>query len=88
MRVRAFIALLTAVLFTVCLAGTVYSAEKEGKGTVVKVEAAKNEITVKDEKGVETKFQVKDVSGVKVGDSVTIKDGNVTKAKKPMSGGY
>jgi hypothetical protein len=85
------------VLVIVCigilnLAGPGFSAHKEEKGavqgTIMKIEATEYEITVKDEKGKETKVKVKDAGGFKVGENVVIKDGKVTKAVKPITGGY
>lgn len=69
-----------------------FSAHQEGKtaskGTVTKIEISEYEVTVKDDKGKETKIKIKDISDIKVGDSVTIKDGKIKKAVKPVTGGY
>jgi len=80
---KSLIALVIAFVFTFSLAGAVFAAEV--KGTVTKIDAAKKEVTVKDAAGKETKVQVKDVAGTKVGDMVTIKDGKVTKEAKPAA---
>ena len=58
------------------------------KGTVTEIEVIEVELTVKDEKGKETKIKIKDISDIKVGDSVTIKDGKIKKAVKPITVGY
>jgi hypothetical protein len=90
--VKAVSALLTALVFALSVAGPLYAAHKEEagvvKGTVTKIEPSEYEIAVKDDKGKETKVRVKDAAGVKVGDSVVIKDGKVTPAVKPRTGGY
>jgi hypothetical protein len=89
---KAISALLTALVFTLSVAGPLYAAHKEEagtvKGTVTKIEASEYEIAVKDDKGKETKVRVKDAAGVKVGDGVVIKEGKVTPAVKPRTGGY
>ena len=85
-------ALLTVLLFALSAAGPGYAAHKEEKGTVkgtiTRMEPSGYDITVKDDKGIETKVNVRDVGGVKVGDSVVIKDGKVSPAVKPKTGGY
>lgn len=67
-----------------------HQAEKAApKGRVTKIEVSEYEVTVKDDKGNETKVKAKDVSDVKVGDSVIVtKDGKVKKAVMPKTGGY
>ncbi len=89
---RMVLALLIALVFTLGVAGPGYSAHKEEmgtvKGTVMKIEPSEYEITVKDDKGKETKVKVKDGAGLKVGESVVIKDGKVMTAVKPKTGGY
>ena len=89
---KAVLALLIALVFTFSVAALGYSAHKEEtgavKGTVTKIEPSEYEVTVKDEKGKETKVKVKDAAGAKVGDGVVIKEGKVTPAVKPRTGGY
>lgn len=58
------------------------------KGTVTEIKAVEVELTVKDEKGNETKIKTKDASSFKTGDRVVIIDGKVSKEVKPISGGY
>lgn len=59
------------------------------KGKLMKIEVSEYEVTIKDDKGKETKVKAKDISDVKVGDSVIVtKDGNVKKAVMPKTGGY
>jgi outer membrane lipoprotein SlyB len=79
MKVKAIVALLVALVFTLGVVGMAF-ATAEVKGTVTKIDGKK--ITVKDAAGKETTVEVKDTAGVKVGDSVTIKDGTVTVEKK------
>jgi len=80
------------MVFVMAVAGTSFSSHKEEKGTVqgavVKIEAVEYEMTVKDDKGKETKVRVKDVADIKVGDTVIIRDGKATKSIKPKTGGY
>jgi hypothetical protein len=46
-------------------------------------------VTIKDDKGKETKVKVKEISDVKVGDRVIVtKEGKVKKEVKPKTGGY
>jgi len=89
---RIFFALLTTIVFALSAAGPCYAAHKEEKGTVkgtiTRMEPSGYEITVKDDKGKETKVNVRDAGGVKVGDSVVVKDGKVAPAVKPKTGGY
>jgi flagellar hook assembly protein FlgD len=69
-----------------------FSAHEESKdtikGTVTDIKTTEVELTVKDEKGKETKVRTKDTSAFKTGDHVVIKDGKVSKQVKPISGGY
>jgi len=59
------------------------------KGKVIKIEVSEYEVTLKDDKGKEMKVKAKDISDVKVGDSVIVtKDGKVKKAVVPKTGGY
>jgi sRNA-binding protein len=87
-------AILTAVslLLFIVSADISFSAHHEekavAKGTVTKIEISEYEVTIKDDKGTETKNKVKDISDIKVGDSVIIKEGKIKKAVKPVTGGY
>jgi hypothetical protein len=58
------------------------------KGTVAKIAAIEYEVTLKDDKGKETKVKVKDIGEIKVGDSVVVSGGKIKKAVKPVTGGY
>jgi hypothetical protein len=91
-RVRKVFAFVIAFAFITSAAGVGYSAHKEEmgtvKGTVTKIEPSEYEVTVKDDKGKETKVKVKDAAGLKAGESVVIKDGKVMPAVKPKTGGY
>ncbi len=55
-------------------------AAKEVKGSVTKIEGKK--LTIKQADGKEVTVEVKDVKDIKVGDSVVVKDGVVTKEVK------
>ena len=89
---RTVFVLLVVVVFAFFAAGVSDAAHKEEKGTVkgmvTKIEPSEYEVTVKDEKGKETKVTVKDAAGLKVGGNVVIKDGKVMPAVKPKTGGY
>lgn len=78
---KKLLVLIIAIVFTISVVGISFAADV--KGTATKIE-----ITVKDAKGKETKVEVKDTAGAKVGDMVVIKDGKVTVQKKPEAGGY
>ncbi len=54
---------------------------------MTRIEATEYEVTVKDDKGKETKVEVNDAVGLKVGESVVVKDGKVVRAVKPKTGG-
>jgi hypothetical protein len=89
---RTVFALLTVLVVTFSLAGICWSGHKEEtstvKGTILKIEPSEYEVTVKDDKGKETKVRVKDTAGAKVGEGVVISKGKVTPAVKPRTGGY
>jgi hypothetical protein len=89
---RTVFALLIGFVFMLNLAGVGYAGHKDEKGTVkgtiTKMEASEYTVTVKDDKGKETKVNVKDAGGLKVGDSVVVKDGKIAPAVKPKTGGY
>lgn len=74
------VAVLMAMVFTVGVAGLAFA--QDGKGTVTKIE-----VTVKDDKGKETKMTVKETGGTKVGDVVEVK-GGVLKVVKKKAAGY
>ncbi len=84
MRMKTVIAVLVALVFALSIVSVGFAAEV--KGTVTKIDGKK--ITVKDAQGKETTVEVKDTAGVKVGDTVMIKDGVVKKMPKPAAGGY
>ena len=92
MKIKNLLALFVVVTFTFSVAGISYSSHQEEKGvingTVTKIEVTEYELTVKDSKGQETKVKVKGAPEFKVEDKVVIKDGKVTKAVKPVTGGY
>lgn len=79
MKVKAIVTLLVIIVFTLGTVGMAFATKAgaaEVKGTVTKIDGMK--ITVKDAAGKETTVEVKDVTGVKVENRVTIKDGKVT----------
>lgn len=84
--------LIFSIVFTVILSfsGMVFAdhPETDIKGTVVKISAVEYEITLKDNKGKETKVKVKDIGDIKVGDSAVVHSGKIKKAVKPITGGY
>ena len=83
MKAKAIIAMFVAIIFTLGVVGLSFAMEV--KGTVTKIEG--NKVTVKDAAGKETTVDVKDAKGVKVGDTVTIKDGAIAPAaKKKVTG--
>lgn len=90
MKIKVFLILFLAVIFALSVQSKVFSdhPSKDIKGTVIKIEPVEYEITLKDDKGNEVKTRVKNVEGIKAGDSVVVKDGKVKKAVKPITGGY
>jgi len=75
---RLFI-LLVAIVFTLSVAGLSFSAQ-EAKGIVTKIEGSR--LTITDEMGKEKIVKVRNeesLKEIKVGDSVSIKDGMLTK---------
>ena len=87
MRMKSFIALIVAIVFTLGMVSFTFAAEV--KGTVTKVEG--KAVTVKEASGKEVKVDVSNASDVKVGDMVDVKDGKAMKEaakKKSSSGGY
>ena len=83
---------LIALAGTLVIIGPGFSAHKEEadtiKGAVMKIEPSEYEVTIKEETGKETKVKLKDLAGIKTGDSVVIKKGKVAPAVKPKTGGY
>ncbi|MCX7794008.1 MAG: hypothetical protein N2257_06350 [Thermodesulfovibrionales bacterium] len=78
------IALIVMLTFILGLAGLALAAEV--KGTITKIEG--NKLTIKQADGKEVTVEVKDAKGLKVGDTVTVKDGvaTVEKKKKAIEG--
>lgn len=88
---RTVVTFLLVLILTIGISGVGYSGHKEEKGvkgTITRIEPSEYEVTVKDDKGKETKVTVKDASGLKVGESVVVRDGKVMPAVKPKTGGY
>lgn len=81
---KRILVLLIAVMFTLGVVSLGFAADVDVKGTVTKIDGKK--ITVKDDKGKGTTVEVKNTTGVKVGDKVEIKGGVVK--KMPAAGGY
>lgn len=90
MREMVFFSILIILLFTVSIAGTGFSGHvpTDTKGVVTRIEVVEVELTVKDDRGKETRARVKDPSAFAVGDRVVIKDGKVSKEVRPITGGY
>jgi ribosomal protein S1 len=96
MKMRSIITVLVAAAFILSLASLSLAAgaEKMGvNGTVTKIEG--NNVTVRDNMGMETTVNIKDVKDTKVGDKVKIEDGVITKStdesgtsEKPKKPGY
>lgn len=80
------IALLVMLTFVIGLAGLALAAEV--KGTITKIDG--NKLTIKQADGKEVTVDAKDVKDLKVGDSVTVKDGvamkEAPKKKKAIEG--
>lgn len=89
---RTFLSAAIAATLMLGVPLTGFSAHDEKKetvkGTVTDIKTTEVELTVKDEKGNETKVRTKETSAFKTGDNVVIKDGKVSKQIKPISGGY
>jgi hypothetical protein len=92
MSKKKFFLMCVVLLISLGFAGVSFSGHKEEKGEVrgmiTKIEVAEYVITVKDDKGKETKVTVKDTAGLKVGENVVFRDGKVAPAVKPKTGGY
>ncbi len=82
-RVLALIVMLT---FIIGVAGLAMASEI--KGTITKIEG--NKLTIKQADGKEVTTEVKDTSGLKVGDMVEVEKGvakkEMPKKKKPIEG--
>lgn len=89
---RTFLAAALAATLMLGMPLVGFSAHEESKdtvkGMVTDIKTTEVELTVKDEKGKETKVRTKETSAFKAGDNVVIKDGKVSKQVKPISGGY
>ncbi|MDH5768494.1 MAG: hypothetical protein OEZ31_05995 [Nitrospirota bacterium] len=73
---KKILILFIALVFTLSVVGPGFS--EEVTGTVTKIE-----ITVKDDKGKETKLKVEDTTRrIEVGDNVVVKDGKVKQVEK------
>ena len=80
MMIKRLIVLLMVAVFTLGVVGLSFSAQEEIKGTVSKIEG--NKLTIVDNMGKEKTVKVEDkksLKEIKVGDSVLVKDGKVTK---------
>jgi uncharacterized protein YxeA len=74
---KKILVLLVALVFTLGVVGLAFAADV--KGTVTKIDGKK--VTVKDAAGKEHTVEA-DATGIKVGDSVDVKGGKITKAAK------
>ena len=82
MMTKKLIVLLVAMAFALGVVGVSLSAAQEIKGTVAKIEGDK--VTIQDAAGKQTTVSVNDprtLQDLKVGDTVSIKDGKLTKEK-------
>ncbi len=87
------VAMSISLVFMMFLTGAGFAAHQEEKaapkGIVTKIAVSEYEVTIKDDKGKETKVKAKDISDIQVGDSVIVtQDGKIKKAVKPKTGGY
>lgn len=91
MKASAIAVSIMAAVFLFSTAGISFSAHEDVKGTVkgtvTEIKIVEVELTVKDDKGKETKVKTKD-TGLKLGDRIVIKDGKASKEVKPITGGY
>ena len=85
MKTKSIVALLVVIVFTVGTIGLAFAAPAEKaadeiRGAIVKIDG--NKITVRDAKGKETTVEVKKLpEGLKIGDRVIVKDGEVTRER-------
>jgi hypothetical protein len=87
------VVVITCLMLLISFPLAVFAAHQEEKvapkGTVTNIVATEYEVTIKDDKGKETKVKVKEISDVKVGDKVIVtKEGKIRKEVKPKTGGY
>ncbi|MBI4689651.1 MAG: hypothetical protein HY754_05240 [Nitrospirae bacterium] len=90
MKKKITISLFVIIVFVFGIAGiglTIHEEKGTIRGTVTEIKIIEIELTVKDDKGKETKVKSKD-GAFKPGDHVIIKDGKVSKEVKPITGGY
>jgi len=91
MKTSAIAVSIMAAVFLFSTAGISFSAQEDVKGTVkgtvTAIKIVEVELTVKDDKGKETKVKTKD-TGLALGDRIVIKDGKASKEVKPITGGY
>jgi outer membrane lipoprotein SlyB len=81
MKVKRSIILLMAMAFILGVVGLSFSAQ-EIKGTVAKIDG--NKLTIQDDMGKQVTISVQDpmtLRDLKVGDRVSVRDGQVTKEK-------
>ena len=92
MKNKTLFVLLVVFSFTILMAGVGFSIHEERKGevkgTVTEIKIVEVELTVRDDKGTETKVRTKDAAVFKLGDRVVIKGDKVAKEVKPITGGY
>lgn len=92
MKNKTLFVLLIVFSCLILMAGVGFSVHVEPKGevkgTVTGIKMVEVELTVRDDKGTETKVNTKDTAAFKLGDRVVIKDAKVTKEVKPITGGY
>ena len=82
MMTKRLIVLLIVMAFALGVVGVSLSAAQEIKGMVTKIEGDK--ITIQDAAGKQTTVSINDprtLQDLKVGDTVSIKDGKLTKEK-------
>jgi transcription antitermination factor NusG len=77
MKTKSILAVLLATVFLVSFMGVSFANKDHkgctAKGTITKIEG--NMVTVKDKMGKEKTVEVKDISGLKVGEKIKVKDG-------------
>lgn len=84
MMAKRILAMMVILVFALGLISLAFAGEVSGK--ITKIEG--NKLTIKGADGKETTVEVKSAKGLKVGDEVTVKDGEakVTKKKKAIEG--
>lgn len=83
MMAKRIIVLLVAVIFALGVLSVAFAAEPV-MGKITKIDG--NKLTVKAKDGKETTVEVKSAKDLKVGDEVTVKDGEAKKKKKAVEG--